>query len=210
MTVPIGSYLKAYATLLPKYNATAYSQTGNSAATTSLESGAGIIIPVSEPLSFRIGGGRIDQWSEQAGPSAHVDPATPPYSAIWKGTAGIDLKRAVGVNASGSYSLGKTVSGPIIHGVDAAVGYLGREGGPVKEATVGGSYTISIGDAGSPVADQGTRKAVVSLRSQESLALNASYNGSVSDIPEFALTNTAHASFSHRISPVLSYAAARI
>jgi hypothetical protein len=199
VTVPVASFLKAYATLIPKYNATSYSQTGNDVTTTSLESDAGVIFPLSDSFSFRMGAGRIDQWSKQSGPSADTDPAMPPYSVTWKGTAGVEWKQPTGFNASSNYAFGKTVSGPYIHSLDALVAWHGEQSDALKDVQVGGTEAVSVDNWGTPVNNQATWKASLGFGDQSALAVAASYTGSASGISQISLTNTAHAGVTDQV-----------
>jgi len=205
VTVPLTSWVKAFATFLPKYNATTYSQTGNSTENTSLEDDAGFLFPISEQLAFKIGAGRIDQWSSQSGPSAYTDPSAPASSVTWKGLTGLEWKQAA-LSASVTYGFGKVVSGPFVHSLDALFGFHGDTGSFVKDAAAGGSDTLSLDDSGAVVNNQASWKASTGIGSQDALALNASYSGSADGISQFSLTNTAHLGLTHQVIPELSYA----
>jgi len=205
VTVPVASFLKAYATLMPKYNAASYSMTGNDVATTSLESDAGVIFPVSESFSFRMGAGRVDQWSRQSGPSANTDPTLLPYSVTWKGTAGVEWKQPTGFSASSNYAFGKTVSGPYIHSLDALVAWHGQQDDALKEIQAGGTETVSLNDSGTPVYNQATWKASLGIGDQNALAVAASYTGSVDGISQISLTNTAHAGVTDQVASWFSW-----
>lgn len=205
VTVPVAPFLKAYATLIPKYNATSYSLTGNDVATTSLESDAGVIFPLSDSFSFRMGAGRVDQWSKQSGPSANTDPTVLPYSVTWKGTAGVELKQTTGISASSNYAFGKTVSGPYIHSLDALVAWHGQQDDALKEIQAGGTEAVSLDDSGTPVNNQATWKASLGIGDQSALAVAASYTGSASGISQISLTNTAHAGVTDQVAPWLSW-----
>jgi hypothetical protein len=203
VTVPLASFVKAYATITPSYSSVNYAQTGNSVTTTSLGSELGVILPVSEPLSFKLGVGRVDLWSAQAGPAA--DPAAAPYSVTWQGVAGVAWKQATGFSADSTYSLGKTVSGPLIHGLKASAQYQGEKDAVVKNAGTDGSASLSVNDAGSPVDGHAAWKAGVTLGNQDTLALVASYNGAVDGLGDSTWSNAAHASFNQQLAPELGY-----
>ncbi len=203
VTVPVVSFLKVFATFLPKYNATTYS-TGNSVTNTSLESDAGFLIPVSEPLAVKIGAGMIDQWSTQAGPSAGTDPSVPPSSVTWKGLTGVVWKQGTALSGAATYGFGKTVDGPFIQSMDANLGYQGDKDAIVKNIMATGSDTLSIDDAGNFVDNQATWNASTAIGSQDAMALAASYSGSA-DASQLALTNNAHLSFNHQVRPEVSY-----
>lgn len=205
VTIPVVSFLKVFATFLPKYNAVSYSQTGNSVANTSLESDAGFLIPISEPLAFKIGAGTIDQWSTQAGPSAYSDPSTPASSVTWKGLTGLEWKQGTSLSASATYGLGKVVSGPFVQSLDALFGYHGEKDSFVQNVAAGGNYTLSLDDSGGLVNSQAAWNTSAALGSQDALALAASYSGSADGISQFSLTNTAHMSLSHQVIPQFSY-----
>jgi hypothetical protein len=205
VTVPIASFLKVFATVLPKYNATSYTGTGNSSANTTLEDDLGFLIPITEPLAFKIGAGRIDQWSSQAGPSANTDPSVPPYSVTWKGLAGVEWKPAATVSASATYGFGKTVDGPFVHSLDTSFGYQGGGDSFVKNLVAAASDTLSLDGTGVAVNNQASWNTSASLGSQEAVGLAASYSGSVSGVSQLSLTNAAHLSFTHQIIPELSY-----
>jgi hypothetical protein len=206
VTVPVVPSLKVFATFLPKYNAVSYSQTGNSVTNTSLESDAGFLIPISEPLSFKIGGGRIDQWSSQSGPSAYTDPSVPSSSVTWKGLTGLELKEGSSLSASATYGFGKVVSGPFVQSLDALFGYNGQNDSFVKNAAAGGDYTLSLDDSGGVVDSQATWNTSAAVGSQDAFAMTASYSGSADGIAQTALTNAAHVGISHQLIPALSYA----
>jgi hypothetical protein len=203
VTVPLASFLKAYATFTPAYSSINYAQTGNSVTTTSLGSELGVILPVSEPLSFKLGVGRVDLWSAQAGPGA--DPAAVPYSVIWQGIAGVAWKQATGFSADSTYTLGKTVSGPLIHGLKASAQYQGEKDAVLKNAGADGSASLSVNDAGSPVDGHAAWKAGVTLGNQDTLALVASYNGGVDGLDASTWSNAGHLSFNHQLAPELGY-----
>jgi len=208
VTVPLASFVKVYATLVPRYDATTYSQTGNNATNTSLESDAGFIFPLSDSFSFRVGAARIDQWSAQSGPSANTDPTVLPYSVTWKGTAGVEVKQQTGISASSNYGFGKTVGGPYINSLDANVAWHGQKDDALKEAAVGGSDSISVDDSAAVVNNQASWKASLQFGDQGALAGGASYVGSADGISQVSLTNTAHANISHQVTPQISYALA--
>ena len=208
LSVPVASFVKVYATLIPRYDATTYSQTGNSSANTSLESDPGLIFPLSETFSFRVGAARIDQWSAQSGVSANTDPTVLPYSVTWKGTAGVELKQPVGISASSNYGFGKTVGGPYINSLDANVSWHGQQNDPVKELAAGGSDSVSVDDSGAVVDNRASWKASVQFGDQGALAGGATYVGSADGISQVSLTNTAHANISHQVTPEISYALA--
>ncbi len=205
ITVPVVSFLKVFATFLPKYNAVSYSQTGNSVMNTSLESDAGFLIPISEPLAFKIGAGRIDQWSTQSGPSAYTDPTMPASSVTWKGLTGLEWKQGSALSASATYGLGKVVSGPFVQSLDALFGYHGEKDTFVQNIAAGGNYTLSLDDSGGLVNSQATWNTSAALGSQDALALAASYSGSTDGISQPSLTNMAHMSLSDQVIPQLSY-----
>jgi hypothetical protein len=205
VTIPIASFLKVFATVLPKYNATSYTQTGNSTANTSLEDDAGFLIPISEPLAFKIGVGRIDQWSSQTGPSANTDPSVPPYSVTWKGLTGVEWKPATTVSASATYGFGKTISGPFVHSLDTSFGYQGGKDSFVKNISLTGSDTLSLDDSGAAVNNQASWNTSASIGSQDALGLTASYSGSASGVSAPSLSNAVHLSFTHQVIPELAY-----
>ena len=208
VTVPMASFVKAYATLIPRYDATTYSQTGNGSANTSLESDAGLIFPLSETFSFRVGAARIDQWSAQSGVSANTDPTVLPYSVTWKGTAGAELKQQEGISASSNYGFGKTVGGPYINSLDANVSWHGQKDDAVKELAAGASDSVSVDDSGAAVDNRASWKASAQFGDQGALAGGATYVGSADGISQVSLTNTAHANISHQVTPEISYALA--
>ncbi len=205
VTVPLASFLKVFATILPKYNATSYTQTGNASTNTSLEDDAGLLFPISDALAFRIGAGRIDQWSSQAGPSANTDATVPPYSVTWKGLTGVDWKPATSLSAAATYGFGKTVSGPFVHSLDTSFGYQGDKDSFVKNILVTGSDTLSLDDSGVPVNNQASWNTSASIGSQDALGLTASYSGNASGVTQPSLTNAGHLSFTHQVIPELSY-----
>jgi len=206
VTVPIVPAVKVFATFLPKYNYASYAQTGNTVANTSLESDAGFLFPLSEQFSFKVGAGRIDQWSTQSGPSAYTDPATPASSITWKGLTGFEWKQATLLSASATYGFGKTVSGPFVHSLDALFGYHGEKDSFVKDAAAGGSEVLSLDDSGTAVNSQASWKTSASIGSQDALAVAASYTGSADGISQVALTNAAHLGLTHQVIPEFSYA----
>jgi hypothetical protein len=203
LTVPVASFLKVYGSIAPKYTATSYALTGNGVASTSLESNLGIILPVSAPLSFRVGAGMVNAWATQSGPSA--DPAAPPYQQTWSGVAGVELKQEVGVSAETSYNLGKTISGPLTHTLEASLGYKGPKDALLKDIGTGGSWALAFDGTGAAVSSHAGWKAAVNLGQADSMALTASYNGSVDGLSQLAWSNAAHASFSQQVMPELGY-----
>lgn len=205
VTVPLASWVKAFATFLPKYNATSYSQTGNSVQNTSLESDAGFLFPISGQLALKVGAGTIEQWSAQSGPSAYTDPTVPASSVTWKGLTGLEWKQDA-LSASATYGFGKVVSGPFVHSLDALFGFHGEKGSFVNDISAGGSDTLSLDDSGAVVNNQASWKTSAGLGSQDSLAVNASYTGSADGISQLSLTNTAHLGVTHQLIPELSYA----
>ena len=205
ITVPVASFLKVFGTFLPKYNATSYYSTGNSVTNTSLESDAGFLIPISEPLAFKIGAGMINQWSTQSGPSAGTDPSVPPSSLTVKGLTGIEWKPGPALSSSATYGFGKTISGPFVQSLDALFGYTGDKDSFVKNIAAGGNYTLSLDDSGGIVDNQATWNTSAAIGGQGALALAASYSGSVNGISAFSLTNNAHVSFTDQVIPELSY-----
>jgi hypothetical protein len=206
LTVPVESFLKVYGSVAPKYTATSYALTGNGMSSTSLESKLGIIIPLSAPLSFKVGAGMVNMWSTQSGPSA--DPAAPPYQLTWNGTAGVELKQETGMSAETSYTLGKTVSGPLNHSLEASLGYRGPKDALLKDIGTGGSWAVSVDDTGAAVSSHAGWKASVNLGQTDSAVLTASYNGSVDGLSQLAWSNAADASFGQQVTPELGYSLA--
>ena len=204
VTVPVIPQLKVFATFLPKYNSTSYNQTGNSVTSTSLETDAGFLIPVTEPLAIKVGAGMIDQWSTQAGPSAYTDPSVPASSVTWKGLTGVEWKQAA-LSASATYGFGKTVAGPFIQSLDALAGYTGDKDSFLKSLNAGGNYTLSLDDAGGLVNSQATWNTSTTMGGQDALALAASYSGSEEGVSQSALTNNVHVSLNHQVIPEVSY-----
>jgi hypothetical protein len=176
VTVPIASFLKAYATIAPRYDATAYAATGNSTSATSLSSELGVIIPATQALSFKVGAGMVDLWSTQAGPSA--DPAAQPFALTGRGIAGVEWKQETGMSASGTYALGAAASG---------------------------SWTLSMDPSGAPADSHAGCKTSLALGNQDSLALAATYTGSLDGISSLTWSNAGHASLSQQLAPWLSY-----
>ncbi len=203
VTVPIASFLKAYASLAPKYSSTAYSLTGNGVTATSLESGLGVILPIADPFSVKIGAGRVDAWQAQTGPSA--DPMAAPYTVTWKGVASAEWKQTPGIETSTSYTLAKTFPGPLSHSVEAKVAYTGPKDGALKQIGASGSYTPSFDDSGTLVDSSTAWKASLGLGSKETVSLTADYSGSIKGIADPSWSNAAHAGFSQQLMPELSY-----
>ncbi len=208
VTVPVASFLKVYATFIPRYDSTTYSQTGNNATNTSLESDAGLIFPLSDSFSFRVGAARIDQWSAQSGQSANTDPTVLPSSVTWKATAGAELRQQAGISASSNYGFGKMVGGPYVNSLDASVAWHGQKDDAVKEIATGASDSISVDESGAVVDNRAGWKASLQFGDQGALAGGATYVGRADGISQVSLTNTAHVNISHQVTPEISYALA--
>lgn len=201
--LPVSRFLQVRLGLIPVFNNVEYLSTGAALSTRSLESSLGLVIPLSGNLEYRLAAGRVDAWSQQEGPLAGS--GDPPYRQTWKGTTGLSLEAPAGLFGLAQYGLAKTLDGSLAHKAEGGLGYRGSGSAALREIGLGGTYALTLSEAGAKTQEEGIWEAVLRLEPSQRLGLSASYDGRLLAAGGESWQQRLSASVSHRPLPGMNY-----
>jgi len=196
ITLPVAQALAVEVSAVPNFNR---SQTaGQIVRSSSLESGLGILWTVVEDLRARVGGSRVDAWSE--GPGADYEP----HRGTWKGELGVDYRPPAGLFAGPAYGLAKTTGGNLTHDLALPVGWRGT--GKLNEISGFGAASLIRSEAGGRVNDVVDWGLNLTVAPAARMSLSSNYRGGLVWLQGSESWNHKLASsFNHSPDPLLEY-----
>ncbi len=224
---PLLAFVKVEASLSPRISSVRYTETQNEISNTTLDSGIGLIFPLTETLTFTTRGGRVDSWITKSGSDAGE---YTPYISGWKASTNLEYKSDFGLSAKTEYKLNSTdVS--FNHQASIFAGLKGKATPIGPTSKTGGSTTttektVSIdwlenltargalnqqydtSQSGSPwklnnnKLSWGTDIAISPIKK---MSISGRYTGNMTGIAEYDWINVLSTSFKHQPDPMLLY-----
>ncbi len=221
VTSPLISFVKVEASLSPTITTVRYTETQNETSSTTLDSGIGLIFPLSQSITLTTRGGRIDSWINQRG----TDVGTyKPYVYAWKASSDLEYKSDSGLSAKTEYRLKSTESN-FTHQASISGGFYpaGQQTGSLSTSD---GKTNKLSTASTEWLEKVTLKGTLDQEFDSSWKLNnnklswttdiginpmkkmnvsGKYSGSMIGITGYDWLNAGSVSFKHQPDPMLLY-----
>jgi len=203
---PLLSFVKIEVLLSPTASTVRYTETQNETSSTTLESGIGLIFPLTGGITLTTRGGRFDSWITQSGPNTGE---YTPYISGWKASTEMNYKNNGGLSAKTEYKL-RTTEDSFNHQASISGGYhpeskSSTEKRWLKKLTANGTLNQQYNNTWELDNNKLTWGTDIIISPTDKISLSGKYIGSMMGINEYDWANTFSTLFKHQPDPMLLY-----